>query len=164
MHHKLMILAVIAALTGCGQSRMVPPTARIPVTQADAAKIADDTATVWRTTDAVKIKALYASDITGFNIAAAPLIVNRADWDRSIEEYALANIDGMQLIGRKIQLLGDNDFVVSQSGRITSSKNARNNSTVRCTDVFEKGVDGNWLIVNEHCSLPPKSPFQNGHG
>ena len=71
--------------------------------------------------------------------------------------FAAAQIDSEEQISRKIQLLDADTFVVSGVWNGTSKAKPENNGEVRCTDVFQKGADGAWIIVNEHCSQMPKA-------
>jgi len=65
-------------------------------------------------------------------------------------------LDGANQVERKIQVLSPDIFVMSGTWEMTSSTTPANNATVRCTDVFQRDVSGNWPIVTEHCSPAPK--------
>ena len=148
---------VLFALAGCTKTTTTTiASTKTAISESDAAKIADETLGVWKSMDAAKINATYAPDIAGFDMVMPALISDRATWNKATDGFAAAKIDGIEATARKIQVLNADTFIVSQSDKITSSAMPKNNTTVRCTDVFEKGVDGKWLIVNEHCSVEPK--------
>ena len=158
MNRLSTMTAVLIALAGCTKTTSTTTAStKAGISESDAAKIADDTLGVWRSMDAAKINATYAPEIAGFDMVMPALISDRATWNKAADGFAAAKIDGIEATARKIQVLNADTFIVSQSDKITSSTLPKNNSAVRCTDVFERGVDGKWLIVNEHCSAEPKA-------
>lgn len=157
MNRLSTMTTVLFALAGCTKTTTTTiASTKTAISESDAAKIADETLGVWKSMDAAKINATYAPDIAGFDMVMPALISDRATWNKATDGFAAAKIDGIEATARKIQVLNADTFIVSQSDKITSSAMPKNNTTVRCTDVFEKGVDGKWLIVNEHCSVEPK--------
>lgn len=123
--------------------------------EADAAKVADDTVKVWTSMDAAKIKALYSPSVVAYDFAAAALPKDRAEFDKRQDDFAAAKLDGASQVERKIQVLSPNSFVMSGTWNMTSSTKPAGNGGIRCTDVFQNDT-GKWTIVNEHCSMVPK--------
>ncbi len=147
--------AIALAASACHKAAdtAAPP----PVSEADAAKIADATVAGWTSMDAAKIKALYGPSVVGFDYAIGPLSTDRVTWDRAQDIFAAAKIDGAVQVSRTIQILDSDVFVVSGVWDVTSSTMPASNGTVRCTDVYQKDANGHWPIVNEHCSAMPKA-------
>jgi ketosteroid isomerase-like protein len=161
MKSVILTLAVVlatAATTGCDKAESVKAAATTQgaLSDADAAKIADATVEVWKSTDAAKIKALYAPSVVAFDFVAPALSPDRAEFDKRQDAFAAAKLDGAKELERKIQILAPNVFVMSGTWDLSSSSTPANNTPVRCTDVFQKDASGNWPIVNEHCSAVPK--------
>ena len=155
------ILAAAAAscalLGACQKAETAPAAVAAAVTDAEAGKLADAMVATWESKDAAKIKALYAPTVVAFDYAYGPLEEDRATFDKAQDVFAAAQIDSEEQISRKIQLLDADTFVVSGVWNGTSKAKPENNGQVRCTDVFQKGADGAWIIVNEHCSQMPKA-------
>jgi len=105
--------------------------------------------------DAAKIKALYAPGVVAFDFSAPDLVTERAKFDEIQDGFAAAKFDAAEQVSRNVQILDADTFVMNGTWNITSSATPANNSSVRCTDVFEKGEDGKWLIASEHCSPVP---------
>jgi len=127
-----------------------------PITEADAKAVTDATISAWATMDAAKIDALYAPDVVGFDLMAVPLSTDRANWTKNQEGFAAAKFDKVTVTSSKTQILDDEDFIFSSVSDLTSTAGTMKAVTARCTDVFRKQADGKFLIVNEHCSMPPK--------
>lgn len=159
---KLIIVAtLVAALgaTGCQKTEVAaaPAASASAVTEAEASKAFDETVTAWQSMDAAKIKAVYAPDVTGFDYNDGPLVPDRAAWDKNQDAFAAAKLDKIDVVAKKIQLLGNDAFVVTSQSNGMSSATPTNNSTFRCTDVYRRDAAGAWLIVNENCSPMPKA-------
>lgn len=122
-----------------------------PLTEPEAHSAFEATKAAWTSMDANRIKALYAKDIAGFD-TAGPLVTDRETWDQNEDTYAAARIDKAKVLGKKIQMLGPDAFVVSFMARVSSTAEPRNDATLRCTDVYRRNAQGQVLIVNEHCS------------
>ncbi len=153
---KWMPVAAAACLMlGACQKAETPAAAAI--TEADAAKLADAMVKGWESKDAAVIKGLYAPDVVAFDYAYGPLEADRATFDKAQDVFAAAQIDGEEQISRNIQVLDADTFIVSGVWNGTSKAKPENNGQVRCTDVFQKDAAGAWTIVNEHCSVMPKS-------
>jgi ketosteroid isomerase-like protein len=125
------------------------------LSQSDAAKITDATVATWQSMDASKIDALYASDIVGFDVSAAPLSTDRANWTKLQQGFAGMKFDHLAITQSKTQILDPNGFVFSSLGTLTSSAGALKSLPIRCTDVYHRQDDNKFLIVNEHCSSVP---------
>jgi ketosteroid isomerase-like protein len=162
MKSAALTLAIVlagAATTGCDKAESLKPaaTAQAALSDADATKVADATVEVWKSTDATKIKALYAPSVEAYDFVAPGLAPDRAEFDKRQDAFAAAKLDGAKQVERKIQVLSPDVFVMSGTWDLSSSTMPANNATVRCTDVFQKDASGNWTIVNEHCSPVPKA-------
>jgi ketosteroid isomerase-like protein len=153
------LVLVAATTTGCNKTEPVnaATTGQEATSEAAAAEVADATVEVWKSMDAAKIKALYAPSVEAFDFAVPGLSKDRTEFDKRQDDYAAAKLDQAKQVERKLQVLSPNVFVMSGTWDMSSSTIPGNNAIVRCTDVFQKGASGNWSIVNEHCSAPPKS-------
>ena len=149
--------AASCALLGACQKAETAPAAVAAVTETEAVKLADAMVKTWESKDAAKIKALYAPTVVAFDYAYGPLEEDRATFDKAQDVFAAAQIDSEAQISRNIQILDADTFVVSGVWNGTSKAKPENNGQVRCTDVFQKGTDAAWIIVNEHCSQMPKA-------
>ena len=151
-------MATVALMLSSCEGSTSPPDqlpAAAPISEADAARIADATVTTWASMDAAKIKALYAPGIVGFDYASPALSTDRATWDRNQDLFAAEKFDNFVQRERKIQVLDADTFVMSGIWDGTSTAKPTHNGAIRCTDVFEKSADAPWSIVNEHCSPVP---------
>jgi len=161
MKSAVITFAIVLAATGttgCNKAESVRATAtgQGTISDADAAKVADATVETWKSMDAAKIKALYAPSVEAFDFVVPGLAKDRAEFDKRQDAFAAAKLDGAKQVERKIQVVSPDVFVMSGTWDMTSTAMPANNSTVRCTDVFQKDASGNWPIVNEHCSAAPK--------
>lgn len=143
-------------LAGCQKAETAPAVAAA-ISEGEAGKLADAMVATWESKDAAKIKALYAPTVVAFDYAIGPLEQDRATFDKAQDAFAAAEIDSEEQVARNIQLLDADTFVVSGVWNGTSKAHPEANGQVRCTDVFQKGADGAWIIVNEHCSQMPKA-------
>ena len=155
------VIAALAAscvlLAGCEKAAVPVAAEAAAVTEAEASKAFDDTVVVWNSMDAAKIKALYAPDVVSFDIASPALTTDRAAFDKNQDAFAAAKLDSVKVAEKKIQIVDGDTFIVSSVSDGTSSTIPANNATFRCTDVYHRGTDGKWWIVNENCSVPPKA-------
>lgn len=155
------ILVLSLAIAAAGWQSPVaaaPPAGRAaaPITEAEAARLADATTAAWTSMDAARVKALYAPSVVGFDFSIEPLSMDRATWDKAQDAFVTAKLDSAVQKERRIQLLGPDIFVVSGRWEVRSSAVPANNSVLRCTDVYRRDASGAWPIVNEHCSAAPK--------
>jgi ketosteroid isomerase-like protein len=125
------------------------------ISDADAAKVTDATVAAWQSMDAAKIDALYAPDVVGFDVSAAPLSTDRANWTKLQQGFAAMKFDHAAITQSKTQILDGEDFIFSTVANLTSTAGKVKALSIRCTDVFRKQADGKFLIVNEHCSAVP---------
>ncbi len=154
---KWMPIAAAACVMLGACQKAEAPVAAVAVTEADATKLADAMVKTWESKDAAKIKALYAPGVVAFDYAYGPIEADRATFDKAQDVFAAAMIDSEQQVSRNIQLLDADTFVVSGVWNGTSKERPASNGVVRCTDVFQKDATGVWSIVNEHCSVMPKT-------
>ena len=149
-------LGAVSATTACdrddGDKHGEPAAAMI---SADATKVTDATVAAWQSMDAAKIDALYAPDVVGFDVAAAPLSTDRANWTKLQQGFAAMKFDHAAVTQSKTQILDGEDFIFSSVSNLTSTAGTVKALAIRCTDVFRKQADGKFLIVNEHCSAVP---------
>lgn len=153
---SIVPFAALLFLSGCNEAT-APPTPAT-VTEAEAGQVFDAALSAWQSMDAAKMKALYAPDFAGFDFSLAPLITDRAEWDKVEDAFAAAKVDSLDITAKKIHLLGPDAFVVDFYADATSTALPQNNGGIRCTDVFHRDAAGAWLIVAEHCSVPPEAP------
>ena len=125
------------------------------LSDADAAKITDATVATWQSMDASKIDALYAPDVVGFDVSAAPLSTDRANWTKLQQGFAAMKFDHLAITQSKTQILDPDTFIFSSVGNLTSTAGSVKALSIRCTDVYRKQPDEKFLIVNEHCSSVP---------
>jgi ketosteroid isomerase-like protein len=125
------------------------------ISDADAAKVTDATVAAWQSMDAARIDALYAPDVVGFDVSAAPLSTDRANWTKLQQGFAGMKFDHATITQSKTQILDGEDFIFSSVANLTSTTGSVKALSIRCTDVFRKQADGKFLIVNEHCSRVP---------
>src|SRR5438045_8491653 len=91
------------------------------LSEADAAKITDATVASWQSTDASKIDGLYAADIVGFDISAAPLSTERSNWTKLQQGFAAMKFDHLAITQSKTQILGPDSFIFSSVGNLSST-------------------------------------------
>ncbi|MEO7786453.1 MAG: nuclear transport factor 2 family protein [Sphingomicrobium sp.] len=128
-----------------------------PVTEAEAKAVTEATIAAWTSMDAGKIDAVYAPDVVGFDTFVPALSTDRANWTKNQQGFAAAKLDKETMTQSKIQLVDDRTFIWSSVADMTSSSGTTKPVTIRCTDVFRKQDDGKFLVINEHCSVPPKA-------
>lgn len=149
------LLASCVLLAACKSE--APATSSAPaVTEADAAKAFDATVAAWGSMDAAKVKGLYAPDVAGFDYAMPGLVSDRATWDKNQDGFAAAKLDKITVSEKKVQLLGNDAFVVTSASEGNSTAIPANKTQFRCTDIYQRQPDGKWLIVNENCGASPK--------
>ena len=71
------------------------------LSDADAAKITDATVATWQSMDASKIDGLYAPDVVGFDVSAAPLSTDRANWTKLQQGFAAMKFDHLAITQSK---------------------------------------------------------------
>lgn len=149
----LAAVLIVLAAAGCQEKAAEP--AAVTVSEADAAAAADATQAAWATMDVAKIEAPYAKDVVAFDPMVAPLSTTWDNWHKLQQGFADMKFDKFVVADRKIQILDANTFIVSGTADVTSTAGPMKAAKMRFTDVYHKGDDGKWWIVNEHVSLPP---------
>jgi hypothetical protein len=132
--------------------------ARAPVTEAQAASIAEQAEASFTTGDIKAIMAQYADSAVMID-AAAP----NPSADRKVQTGWANNFVSMKpadykVVDRHIQIVGNDAFVSSGTETFTvAAGEARPTVSARFTDVFQRQKDGGWKIVHEHVSMPPQA-------
>ena len=154
----VILLAPTFLLTGACQKA---PSGQPPVTEAQAARIAETAEASFTTGDANKVMAQYAEGAVMID-AAAPT----PSADRKVQTGWARNFVSMQpadysVPDRRIQLLGPDAFISSGTETFTVAAGAaRPRVSARFTDVFQRQKDGAWKIVHEHVSMLPQPAGQ----
>ncbi|MGH6785783.1 MAG: DUF4440 domain-containing protein, partial [Novosphingobium sp.] len=102
------------------------------------------------------IEAPYSKEVVAFDPMEAPLSTTWDNWHRLQEGFAAMKLDKVAVADRKIQILDADNFIVSGTADFTSTDGAMKAAKMRFTDVYHRGDDGKWWIVNEHVSMPPE--------
>ena len=130
--------------------------ARPPVSEAEAATIAEQAEANFTTGDVKAVMAQYAGNAVMID-AAAP----NPSADRKVQTGWAGNFVSMKpadykVVDRHIQLVGNDAFVSSGIETFTvAAGEARPTVSARFTDVFQRQKDGSWKIIHEHVSMPP---------
>lgn len=150
---KQVVLAAVLAgevclLGGCAGSK--------PVTEAEAAMMADETQTTWASRNIAAIESRYAKTVIGFDPADPKLSTTWENWDRLQKGMVEQGFDVVSVPDRRIQVLDGDTFVVSGVGTLKNSADAAKVAEFRFTDVYHRQDTGRFAIVNEHVSFIPK--------
>jgi ketosteroid isomerase-like protein len=157
MRQVLIIAAVLAA--GCQKAQ----SGQSPVTEAQAVAIAEAAEATFTSGDANTLMAAYAEPAVMID-AAAP----NPSRDRTVQTGWTRTFASMQpadykVVDRQIQLLGGDAFISSGIETFTVAAGAaRPTVSARFTDVFQRQRGGDWKIVNEHVSMPPRPDVSPG--
>ena len=150
---RLLALVPLAlALSAC----LKEGPARPPVTEAEAAQIAEAAEANFTTGDVKRVMAQYANNAVMID-AAAPT----PSADRKVQTGWASNFVSMKpadykVVDRHIQLVGNDAFVSSGIETFSvAAGEARPTVSARFTDVFQRQKDGSWKIIHEHVSMPP---------
>ena len=150
---RLISAAVIAvSLAACQKA----PSGQPPVTEAQAAKIAQNAEATFTSGDVNKIVDQYADKAVMFDASTADPSDDRkvqSGWAKNFNSMKPGNYTVSQ---RHIQLLGGDAFISSgiESFSVQAGV-ARPTVSARFTDVFQRQSDGSWKIVHEHMSSTP---------
>ncbi len=132
------------------------PSGQPPVTEAQAAKIAEAAEANFTTGDLNKIMGQYAEGGVMIDAATTNPSTDRkvqTGWAKTFVSMAPADY---KVPDRHIQLLGGDAFISSGVETFTvAAGTARPTVSARFTDVYQRQKDGSWKIVNEHVSMPP---------
>lgn len=154
MQRAAIALSVTALLCACQKQVEAPK----PLTQTEAAAIADATQAAWTSVDLAKEEAPYSKDVHAFDPMEAQLSSDWDTFDAWQKGFINMKFNGISVPDRKIQVLDADTFIVSGTGDLTSTDGEMKQATMRFTDVYQRQADGNWLIVNEHVSFKPEKP------
>ena len=150
MRSTLILLTL--AVAACAKA----PSGNPPVTQAEAAKIAEQAEANFTTGDAKKVMAQYADNAVMIDAASPDPSADRKVQSGWAQTFVSMQPADYKVIDRKIQLLGGDAFISSGIETFTVAAGAaRPTVSARFTDVFQRQKDGSWKIVNEHVSMPP---------
>ena len=153
------LFAASTAIAACNQEAASSAAADTAVvSEADATTAADATEAAWTSMNVATIEALYAPEVVGFDPVDPPLSTTWDNWHKLQQGFAAMKFDKISVADRKIQLVDADTFVVSGTGKLTSTDGAIKSATMRFTNVYQKQADGRWLIVNEHVSMAPEPP------
>jgi len=151
---QLVILGIVA-LAACEKG----PSARPPVTEAQATGIAEQAEASFTRGDTGAIMDQYADNAVMIDASAPSPSTDRkveTGWANSFVSMKPADY---KVSDRHIQLLGGDAFVSSGIESFTVAAGAaRPTVSARFTDVFQRQRDGRWKIVHEHVSMPPTPP------
>ena len=149
---RLLIVGLLFTVAACQKA----PSGNPPVTEAQAAKIAEAAEANFTKGDPKAVMAQYADKAVMID-AAAP----DPSADRKVQSGWAQNFVSMQpadfkVLDRHIQLIGGDAFISSGTETFTVAAGAaRPTVSARFTDVFQRQKDGSWKIINEHVSMPP---------
>lgn len=148
----------IAALTVCDQAaasvRMAP---RAKLTAAAALKIAMSPLVIWDKQNAKALDTMYMSSAVGFDASTAPLLVGGDAFVAINQLFKAMNYNKVEVPVKKVQVIDSDVFVFTSVTNLASTKGPGKPVTYRCTDIFQRQSNGQFKIVNEHCSFPPSS-------
>lgn len=148
-----ILLAPTVLLSGACQKA---PSGQPPVTEAQAAKIAEAAEANFTSGDVGKIMAQYAERAVLIDASSTDPSDDRkvqTGWAKTFVSMAPADY---KVPNRHIQLLGGDAFISSGIETFTVAAGAaRPTVSARFSDVFQRQRDGSWKIVHEHISMPP---------
>ena len=152
---RVFVLSMsILAVVGCKQA----PTVHAAVTNAEAAKIAEQAEANFTTGKVDDVMRQYAEGAVMFDAGHPTFSIDRkvqTGWARDFVSMKPADF---HVPDRQIQLLGPDAFISSGIETFTvAAGQARPTVSARFTDVFQRQKDGSWKIVHEHVSMPPTS-------
>jgi ketosteroid isomerase-like protein len=160
MRSSRIVLAALAIITLTGAQKPADPPAtatRTKLSEAEATRIAMSPLVHWDTENAKLLDTMYAPDAIGFYGANVRLVANRAGFVAINREFLAMKFDKLSVPLLKVQILSDDIFIITSHTDLTSTDGPVKAMRLRCTDVFQRQSDGKFLVINEHCSFPPKS-------
>ena len=156
MRRALLIAAI--AVSSCDKPG---PSGQPPVTEAEAAKIAETAEATFTAGDVGKIMDQYAEGAVMIDASKPDPSADRKVATESARALVSMKPQDYQVLDRHIQLVGPDAFVSSGIQRFTvAAGTARPTVSVRFTDVFQRQPDKRWKIVHEHMSMPPTPSAQ----
>lgn len=148
---SVMVLALIA---GC--TKNPGGEGRTPVTQAQAAAIAEHAESSFTSGNVDAIMSQYADGAVMIDASNPTLSTDRkvqTGWARA---FVSMKPSDYHVPDRHIQVVGPDAFISSGTEMFTIEAGAaRPTISARFTDVFLRQRDGSWKIVHEHVSMPP---------
>ena len=150
---RLLVLVPLAlVVTAC----LKEAPARPPVTEAQAASIAEQAEASFTTGDTKAIMAQYADNAVMIDAAAPNPSADRKTQTGWANNFVSMKPADYRVVDRHIQLVGNDAFVSSGIETFTVGAGAaRPTVSARFTDVFQRQKDGRWKIIHEHVSMPP---------
>ena len=154
----LFVAAVaIAALPACqARADSTAPAPKPRLTEAQALKIAMSSLETWDTENAKALDTMYTPNAIGFDASTPPFLGNGAAFVAINQPFKAMNFDKVSVPIQKIQVLSDDIFVFTTVSNLASTNGPGKPVTYRCTDVWQRQPDNKFLVINEHCSFPPK--------
>lgn len=152
MKYAILLPFLSIGLSGCQQAAEAPA-APVAISESDAEIIANRNEVELASTNAARVKAIYASDIVAFDPGVPALMTDRAAFDKAQDDFVAMKFDSFGRKERKVQVLDADTFIVSGTSDMASTTVPGNKGTFRYSEVYQKQPDGKWLIVNEHVSL-----------
>lgn len=152
MKYAILLPFLSIGLSGCQQAAEVPA-APVAISESDAEIIANRNEVELASTNAARVKAIYARDIVAFDPGVPALMTDRAAFDKAQDDFVAMKFDSFGRKERKVQVLDADTFIVSGTSDMASTTVPGNKGTFRYSEVYQKQPDGKWLIVNEHVSL-----------
>ena len=157
MQRLIVATGAILFVVACKQSGPGPA----PVTEAEAAKIAETAEATFTGGDVSKIMGQYADKAVMIDASKPEPSADRKVATESARALVSMKPQDYQVLDRHIQLVGPDAFVSSGIQRFTvAAGTARPTVSVRFTDVFQRQPGNSWKIVHEHMSMPPTPSAQ----
>lgn len=150
----LLVTGVAIAVVGCTQA----PEAPKPPTQDEAQAIVDKAEAVWNSADTARIMALYAIGAVMFDPVEPAPTHDRDVQTKWTDAFTAMKASGLRVPNRRVQVLDADTIVSSGTATIDATVPEPRPISIRYTDVYQKQVNGSWLIVHEHLSEVPKPP------
>jgi ketosteroid isomerase-like protein len=160
MRRFRIILAAVAVATLAGCQKPADQTAaasKPKLTAAEALKIANSTTTDFDTKNTQAFDAMYALDAIGFEPHTEGIVADHAEWRKINQDLLAMKYDKITVREYKVQIINDDNFLLTSESDMTSTDGPVKASRWRCTDLFQRRSEDKWLIINEHCSMPPKT-------
>src|SRR5215208_1222077 len=152
---SLILIPLVLAVSGC----LKESSARPPVTEAEAARIAERAETSFTTGDVKAVMAQYAETAVMIDAAAPTPSTDRKVQTGWAQRFVSMKPADYRVPDRHIQIVGPDAFVSSGTEVFTVAAGAaRPTVSARFTDVFQRQKNGSWKIVHEHVSMPPAAP------
>ena len=148
--------AIVPFALIAGACQQAGPTSSPPVTEAQAATIAEDAESHFTTGDVKAVMAQYADRAVMIDAASPNPSADRKVQSSWAQTFVSMKPADYKVSDRHLQLLGPDAFVSTGIESFTvAAGTARPTVSARFTDIFQRQKDGGWKIVNEHVSMPP---------